>query len=50
MTKEDIEDLQKAYNILTFVRSGLMEGHERDALSEIITPLGALIVRVRKAP
>jgi hypothetical protein len=48
MTTEDIDDLQKAYNILTFVRSGLVEGQERDVLGQIITSLGALIVRVRK--
>jgi hypothetical protein len=48
MTKEDIEELQKAYNILTFIHSGLLEGHERDVLDQIITPLGALIVRLEK--
>jgi len=50
MTKEEIDDLQKAYNILTFVRSGLGEGHERDVLGRLITPLGALIVRMEKRP
>jgi hypothetical protein len=50
MTKDEVEDLQKAYNILTFVRSGLLPGHERDILSRLITPLGALIMRVGKMP
>lgn len=50
MTKEDVEELQKAYNILTFVRSGLLEGHERDVLGRLIVPLGALIVRTEERP
>lgn len=48
MTQSEIDDLQKAYNILTFVHSGLSTGHDRDVLSRLIAPLGALIVRVRK--
>ena len=50
MTTEDIDELQKAYNILTFVRSGLLESHERDVLGRLITPLGALIVKMGKRP
>jgi hypothetical protein len=49
MTREELEDLQKAYNILTFVRSGLLEGHDRDVLARLIGPLGALITREEHA-
>lgn len=46
MTKEDIEELHKAINILTFVRSGLNEDEsaERDLLNQALIPIRVLIL------
>jgi len=46
MTKEDIEELHKGINILTFVRGGLNENEstERDLLNQSLIPLRVLIL------
>lgn len=51
MTPEDIDELQKAYNIMTFVRSGLIDGTRGKALlGQSLDTLAALILGRTEIP